>query len=570
MGIATTRIEDRINASTGLIPYAPTVFESHESISYAGVLLALPALLSQGLLKAIQVYQPLSNGYYGMVHILLLLAYMNLWRIRNPEQLKKCAPGELGKAMGLDRVPEAKCLRDKIKQIVSQNKADQWQQQLACEWIQEQACAFFYVDGHVRIYHGYEASLSKTFVSRQKLCLAGTTEYWINDVQGMPFISIISELNDHLTKVIRHQIVPQLISHTTSAELEAQLQNNPLLPRFTLIFDRAGYDLSLFQWLWEEHRIAIITYRKNVREVWDAQCFKTQQVKVIQQQVDMQLCERPIQTDKFCMREIRKLSDDGHQTSIITTHPLLSLCDIAAQMFSRWSQENFFQYMIYNFDFDKMMQYGTEPLAENLLVVNPQYSRLCYQIKKNKEKQGRLQAKLFQIIEKNSDEPLETVGKLISEQSKLNEQIENYKTQIEQLIEQRKKTPAKITIKQMPDDQQYNALKKESKLFINTIRMIAYRAETALLNLIKPYYRNSDDDGRMLLKQIFTAPASIEPDHSNSKLHITLHGLSTPRYNKALEQLCIQLNDTQTEYPETKMVLNYKVAATDFARSQES
>lgn len=570
MGIATTRTDERIHASAGLIAYTPTVFEPHESISHAGVLLALPALLSQGLLKAIQVYQPLPNGYYGMVHILLLLAYMNLWRIRNPEQLKQWAPGELGKVMGLDRVPEVKCLRKKITQIISQNKADQWQQQLAGEWIQEQACAFFYVDGHVRIYHGYKAQLSKTFVSRQKLCLAGTTEYWINDVQGMPFISIISDLNDHLIKVIRLQIVPQLISHTTSPALETQLQNNPLLPRFTLIFDRAGYDLNLFEQLWEEHRIAIITYRKNVRDTWDAQCFKTQQVKVIQQHVDMQLCERPLQAGKLSMREIRKLSDDGHQTSIITTHPLLSLSQIAAQMFSRWSQENFFQYMIYNFDFDKMIQYGTQPLAENILVVNPQYSRLCYQIKKNKEKQSRLQAKLYQIIEKNSDEPLETVGKLISEQSGLNEQIENYKTKLEQLIEQRTKTPAKITIKQMPNDQQYNALKRESKLFINTIRMIAYRSETALFNLIKPHYNNSEEDGRMLLKQIFTVPASIEPDYTNGKLHITLHALSTPRYNKALEQLCIELNNTQTEYPQTKLVLNYKVAAADFATSQDS
>ena len=567
--MATTRTDERINASAGLMLYASTVFESHESISHGGVMLALPALIGQGLLKAIQVYQPLPNGYYGMVHVLLLLAYMNLWRIRNPEQLKQCAPGELGKVMGLDRVPEAKCLRKKISQIVSQNKADQWQQHLATEWIKEQACAFFYVDGHVRIYHGYQAQLSKTFVSRQKLCLAGTTEYWINDVQGMPFISIISNLNDHLTKVIRHEIVPQLLRHTTSPVLETQLQNNPLLPRFTLIFDRAGYDLTLFQQLWNEHRIAIITYRKNVHDKWDPQSFKTQQVKVIQQNVDMLLCEQPLQAGTLLLREIRKLSDDGHQTSIITTHPLLELAAIAGQMFSRWSQENFFQYMIYNFDFDKMVQYGIQPLAENILVVNPNYSRLCYQLKKNKEKQGRLQAKLYQIIEQNSDAPLETIGELISEQSPLNEQIEYYKTQYEQLLQQRTKTPAKITIKQMPHDQQYNALKKESKLFLNTIKMIAYRAETALLNLIKPYYSNSEEDGRMLLKQIFTSPANIEPDYISEKLYITLHALSTPRYNKALMQLCAELNDTQTEYPGTKLVLYYKVAAADSARSQE-
>jgi hypothetical protein len=553
-----------------MLPCASTVFESHQSISHAGVLVALPALISQGLLKATQIYQPLPNGYYGIVHVLLLLAYMNLWRLRNPEQLKQCSPGELGKVMGLDRVPEVKCLRKKINQIVSQNKADQWQQQLAAEWIEEQACAFFYVDGHVRIYHGYKAQLNKTFVSRQKLCLSGTTEYWINDMQGMPFISIISDLNEHLTKIIRHEIVPQLIRHTTSPQLEAQLQNNPLLPRFTLIFDRAGYDLKLFQQLWEEYRIAIITYRKNVREKWDAHCFKAQQVKVIQQDVVMRLCEQTLQKATLCLREIRKLSDDGHQTSIITTHPLLDLTAIAGQMFSRWSQENFFQYMIYNFDFDKMAQYGTQPLSENIQVVNPAYSRLCYRIKKTNEKQARLQAKLYQIIEQNSNTPLETVGKLISEQSSLHEQIENYKTLCSQLREQRATTTAKITIKQMPQEQQYNALKKESKLFLNTIKMIAYRAETALVNLIKSYYSNSGEDGRMLLKQIFSSASNIEPDYKNGKLYITLHALSTPRYNKALEQLCIELNNTQTEYPGTNLILQYKIAAQDSARSQES
>lgn len=40
---------------------------------------------------------------------------------------------------------------------------------------------FFYIDGHVLVYHGDEANLPKRFVSREKLCLSGTTEYWIND-----------------------------------------------------------------------------------------------------------------------------------------------------------------------------------------------------------------------------------------------------------------------------------------------------------------------------------------------------------------------------------------------------
>jgi hypothetical protein len=36
-------------------------------------------------------------------------------RIKNPEQLKQCRPGEIGNIIGLDRIAEVKCLRGKIK-----------------------------------------------------------------------------------------------------------------------------------------------------------------------------------------------------------------------------------------------------------------------------------------------------------------------------------------------------------------------------------------------------------------------------------------------------------------------
>jgi len=63
-------------AAVGLIAEVPTVFEAHNNVMKAGVLFSLPALISQGLLKATQVYEPLPKGYYGFVHILLLLAFM--------------------------------------------------------------------------------------------------------------------------------------------------------------------------------------------------------------------------------------------------------------------------------------------------------------------------------------------------------------------------------------------------------------------------------------------------------------------------------------------------------------
>jgi hypothetical protein len=41
------------------------------------------------------------------------------------------------------------------------------------------------------------------------------------------------------------------------------------------------------------------------------------------------------------MREIRVLTDTGHQTAIITTNKVLSTSEVALKMFSRWGQENY-------------------------------------------------------------------------------------------------------------------------------------------------------------------------------------------------------------------------------------
>jgi len=94
MGIGALHIDERILATTGLLSEASTQFESHNNVMNAGVLFSLPALISQGLLKSKEIYSPLKAGYYGFVHIVLLLCFMALSRIKNPERLKNQPPGE--------------------------------------------------------------------------------------------------------------------------------------------------------------------------------------------------------------------------------------------------------------------------------------------------------------------------------------------------------------------------------------------------------------------------------------------------------------------------------------------
>jgi hypothetical protein len=161
MGIATPRETERVAAAFGQIQAARPMFEPANTVCPAGVLFMLPALIAHGLLKGKQSYKNFKKGYYGLSSILLLLAYMSMSRIKSPEQLKTCKPGELGKVLGLDRVPEAKCLSAKIQPIVSPGKAGEFNRSLSQKWIAAEETAFFYVDGHVLIYHGYLATLTK-------------------------------------------------------------------------------------------------------------------------------------------------------------------------------------------------------------------------------------------------------------------------------------------------------------------------------------------------------------------------------------------------------------------------
>ena len=538
------------------------MFTSGNSIKNGAILLALPALVSQGLLKALKVYTPLPAGYYNLTHILLLLSYMALLRIKNPEQLKTCSPGELGKIMGLDRVPEMKCLRQKIHILVEQGKSVDFEKTLFSEWVnpEENPCLFFYIDGHVRIYFGDKANLSKTYVSRQKLCLSGTTEYWVNDEQGSPYMSIIGQLNEHLKKTIEDQIIPRLLEDTKEMVSQKQLDDNPLLPRFTLVFDREAYDTDFFNRLWKDKRIAIISYRKNVKDKWPESEFKQVEIQVIGNKKTVFVCERTVVLGGHSFREIRKLSEGGHQTSILTTNLIITIEEVAGKMFSRWSQENFFRYMIAEFNFDKMIQYGLEKIDENTKVVNPEYSRLTQQIKKSNEKKRRAEALLYEQMEKLQEKlrPHEIIA-VTQKQADYNETAQAYRNEIIKLKLKRKAINRTIPIKEMPEIKRYNCLNRESKLFMNIMKMIAYRSETVLYNILKPICKTAEKEGRQLIQTILASDADLETNYIEKTLTVKIHSQATPRANEYLIEICNIMNETKTIYPNTFFTLIFKI-----------
>jgi hypothetical protein len=225
LGTATTRYVERIAAATGKSGGAASAqFEAHESLCGAGVLFLLPALVAQGLFKTKDVYNWTTHGYYSLESVVLTLALMALARIKTPEQLKQCKPGELGKTIGLDRIPEVRCLREKIAFLSDQNKSLELNKTLIDHWLPASDSFIFCIDGHQRVYHRHKANLPVKFISREKLCLPASTEFWVNDLQGNPIVVTLGELSEKLQTVIEQDIIP--ILNETAACKEKPVDNN--------------------------------------------------------------------------------------------------------------------------------------------------------------------------------------------------------------------------------------------------------------------------------------------------------------------------------------------------------
>ena len=548
MGVACTRADERIAAAVGLSQCATTRFEPGQDVQMAGVLAGLPALCANGLLSGLGRHLHLAAGFYSALHILLVLGFMALGRIRRPEGLRHIPPGEFGKVIGLDRVPEVRTLREKIALMAATGDPGAWMKELSKNWMQgdPEEAGYLYVDGHVRVYHGEVATLPRRFVSRERLCLRGTTDYWVNDAVGRPFFVVSKAVTEGLADALLNDIVPELLLSVPQQPSKAELSSDPLLHRFVMVFDREGATHSLLSQLWEQ-RIGALTYRKNVKDVWPETEFAEQEVlapggESSRMKLAMRQTELTAGKASIPVTEVRRLTETGHQTAVITTARRLDATLMASRMFSRWCQENFFAYMMQHFDIDGLIEYGVQSLPGTVRVVNPAWRTLDGDVRRARQAERRLQAKVAMSSLQD--------GAGIQKKAESVEAMQAVQEQLGRLRLERKGTPRKVTIDSLPEDQRPNELLPLGKTLCDTVKMIAYRAETAMVAPLRRHLKN-DDEARALIRDLFVASADIEPDDHAKILTIRIHRMANPKQDKAIAGLLDELTQQGFCHPET-------------------
>jgi transposase len=545
------RAGDRLQARLGLLDDAAPIFAAATQIPGVGVLLAIPALVDSGVLSiAREMYGSIGPAFYGLRTTMVTLLLMALLRVKRPEGLKERSPRHLGQVLGLDRAPEVKTLRSKLARLAALGLATDFGRALAQRRVAARghAMGFLYVDGHVRAYHGGR-EIPKTHVSRMRIAMPATTDYWINDAESEPLFVVPTEANKGLATML-----PLILE-----EVRKLLGDR----RLTVVFDRGGWSPKLFAKLIAE-KFDILTYRKAPFRPVPLSKFEHIKDTINGRELEYLLADQRIYLEygrkkkrkRVFLRQVTRLSDNGHQTSIITSRRDLSTIEVAYRMFDRWRQENFFKYLREEFALDALVDYGTEPADATRDVPNPERSKINAELHKANAHLEQLQAHLGLAALENREGLRRTMRGFKIANAGISARVRTAMRRVTELEKQRATIPVRVPVQEVVEADVIK-LSVERKHLTDILKMVAYQAEGDLLRLLSPHYRRTEQEGRTLIQSALSAVGDLEV--TDAELLVSIDPLSSPHKTAAIAAVCEELSATATWFPGTKLRMRFAI-----------
>ena len=534
------RAGERALARFGMISDAPPVICEGASLPLVGTLLILPALAATGLLEiAARVYGNRAAAFYSLRSLLCSIVFACLLGEPRAEGFSRLCPKDLGRLLGLDRGPEVTAIHRRIEELAQMGRAEQLADGLARHHIDshQAATGIFYLDGHVRAYHGGR-QVPKAHVARIRLAMPAELDTWVCDANGDGVLCWSADPGASLAGELR-----------ATAQAVRALVGTDARP--TICFDRGGWSPKLFKEL-TMARFDILTYRKKPAPSEPRRAFGSYTyTDAYGHEHHYLLADRRVAISyqggrrRFTCRQITRLDPaTGHQTQVLTTRTDEDPALIAHLMFSRWSQENFFRYMRAHYALDALDSYSTEDDDPARSVPNPA----------RKEADRALAAARRSLAVAEANQGRAALAGRRTE-TEIAQAFSDADDEIERLAQAAKAIPARVPLGLIRP--QAVRMTPERKRIHDAVRMASYNAESALARLLAPHYARAEDEARSLLREAFGAPGDLEV--VGGELHVRLDPLSAPRRTAAIARLCQDLTATKTCYPGTQLTLAYSV-----------
>jgi hypothetical protein len=227
-------------------------------------------------------------------------------------------------------------------------------------------------------------------------------------------------------------------------------------------------------------------------------------------------------------------------------------------MFDRWRQENFFKYMRQEFMLDALADYEAEPDDPNRSIQNPARKALDKELRSARARHAKLQEKYGLTALDYIGGKTPAFRTFTAAEKKIYREIRESADEVEKLTERQRNLPARIPLAEAPDADKAMKLSTERKHLTNILKMVAYQIEGALVELLRPHYARTEDEGRTLIQTALRSSASIE--QTEKELHVKLSPLSSTHRSKAIALVCDTLNKTETIFPGTDLRIRFSVS----------
>jgi prepilin-type processing-associated H-X9-DG protein len=551
------RAAERVLARFGLIACAPPVFTGCARAPLAGLFLALPALAATGLLDtAHTVYGEFGNGFYSLDAMLCEGVFRALLGQARAEGATRIDPPALGRVLGLDRAPEVKTIRRKIRYLAEAGKAGDWIAAMAVRHVaaRPEQAAVLYVDGHVRAYQGTRR-IAKTHVPRLKFPAPATVETWVSDTAGDPLLVVMAEPAASLAAELR-RLIPGLRATVGDDR------------RVLVGFDRGGWSPTLFADL-DAAGFDTLTWRKGATADIDEHQFsehthidehgRTHTWRLADTEVTLDIADGPRKGEVFAMRQISLFNAAAtRQMHILTTRRDLPAAEIRYRMGARWRQENHYRYARIHFDLDSHDTYRAANDDPDRMVPNPAKKPAYQQVEKARRALHSAETTRDRDLLAASSPPPGVTTVLTNRiLDTINAEVHTAETALDAALVAHQAIPARVPLAEVNPGQQ--VLDTETKLIHHAIRIAAFNTAQSLARAIVTGtgYTRADDEAHTLIRAALADSGDIIPDRDT--LHIRLDPLSAPRHTTAIDELCQALNDTDTVYPGTGLTLRYSI-----------
>jgi hypothetical protein len=438
------------------------------------------------------------------------------------ERVKHVLRSDLGAVMGSGQAACVKTLRRKLDELSQQRQAVHLGTLLARHWLEVGLvnASYLYVDGHVKAYNGTRL-VPEVWNSHRRMPLPGIVQYFVNDLRGRPLLLVTEEVRGNLAKSL-----PAVI---------AAIRRVVGDQRFTVIFDRGGYDGQLFKWLVEQG-LDFITYQRGEVHLDDEQ-FARREVRWDGQRVRFSIAEDAVTVgDSGPWRRV-VIRTPGHQRPILTSLDANTMAAgrVGALMLTRWRQENFFKYARAHLGLDVLTTYAAETAVDRE-VPNPAVKAARAELKRVRTTIQNVRAALGRTVALDAGQPTPATDP--ARRAALMSELQQFEAKLKQIRDRLRSLPASVllsTLGPLPQSPQL-----ETKLIADAVKVAAYNAQSWLADRLARHYLNTNDLHDLLRSFAHLSGTLIR--QADGGLRVCLQPPDLPLQRRALAGLCADLN----------------------------